>query len=725
MSIERRAGFGPLLDNDPNYPGLVMDNGGFIYLVKPDGTRCLLDCGGGTGNTPDPTAIGDMLYSADGLTWTLLGIGSQDDVLTADGGIPVWEPGGTSVVAGDALSFAGSTDVLDVLFDGITIDVNGSNELEVITSAVLTDAVIVDPATSVRNLIQPTGDFIPLTARGFAGQTNPLFVTEDSAGNDLVRISSAGVIEFGTANDTNLYRAGANSLKTDDAFTVALAFSHLGTTFGALGATPVVQQAASTFAGLWTALKNYGFLTGGSTSPGEFTDAVIILPTTSARNVIQPSGAAVIPLTVKGFAAQSANLQEWQDSTSAILTSIGSGGKFLSTVTGEFSSNGTAADRGLIVSQHSTGINAALLYFQKSRGTKASPTAVVNGDVVGSLGFAGYDGDEYIPTIASITGAVTGVVSNNVIPTSVFINTGTAVVSSQTPQGVWYHTGLTGIGRGFGDVVGGITAPLATLHVNTPSTFDVVSLRVENKQTNPTTNLTEWYNAFNLLTSISATGVLQFGSTSDTNLYRTSANVLKTDDAFHVALAFSHLGTTAGFFAATPVVQQAASTISALWTGLKNYGLLTSGSVVPVIPGTRLDMVSITTSANSTATTAATAVTAITSSALSYDGVTRIRIYLTGGFLTNNTAAQAARIDIWDGSTDLGVAGVAYFASALSGGSAVSGGYVSYIELTPSAGSHTFTARIWNSGASTGTWSVGAGGAGVTIPGRMIIEAIS
>lgn len=698
MAVERRFGTGLRAAATPQ-PGLILSDAGEVFLVRPDLTRCLIDCSVGPGgNTPLPNAIGDMLYSADGLTWTLLGIGAQDDVLTADGGIPVWEPGGTSVVPGDALAFQGSTDVLDVLVDGITIDINGSNELEVISAAVLAGAVIIDPATSTRNIIQPTADRIPLSVRGFAGQTNPLFVSEDSAGNDLVRISAAGVIEFGTANDTNLYRAGASSLKTDDALTVTLAFSHLGTTLGVLGAAPVVQQAASTFTGLWTAMKNYGLLTAGSAAPGEFTDAVILLPTTSARNVIQPSAANVIPLTVKGFAAQSANLQEWQDSAAAILTSIGSGGKLLSTVTGEFSADGTAADRGLRVSQHSTSPNAALLYFQKSRGTRAAPTAVVSGDVVGSLGFAGYDGDEYIPTIASITGAVTGVVSNNVIPTSVFINTGTAVVSSQTPQGVWYHTGLTGIGRGFGDVVGGITAPLATLHVNTPSTFDVVSLRVENKQTNPTTNLTEWYNAFNLLTSISATGVLQFGSTSDTNLYRTSANVLKTDDAFHVALAFSHLGTTAGFFAATPVVQQAASTLSALWTGLKNYGLLTSGSAVPTNPGLILDYVQNSGNATSTATVQASATTVITSNSVTYDGVTPVLVQFWG--IAGNGAAFFGLFELWEGTTDL-----VRIAQCSSNSLPTYGQY----RYTPTAGAKTLTIRVYNTGISTTTLFSGGG----------------
>lgn len=48
--------------------------------------------------------------------------------------------------------------------------------------------------------------------------------------------------------------------------------------------------------------------------------AVILMPTTDARNVIQPSDATVVPLTVKGFAAQSDDLLQFQDSTAAVLS---------------------------------------------------------------------------------------------------------------------------------------------------------------------------------------------------------------------------------------------------------------------------------------------------------------------------------------------------------------------------------------------------------------------
>jgi hypothetical protein len=53
---------------------------------------------------------------------------------------------------------------------------------------------------------------------------------------------------------------------------------------------------------------------------------VILAPAASARNVIQPTGATVIPLVVKGTVSQSANLQEWQDTSANIKASISPSG---------------------------------------------------------------------------------------------------------------------------------------------------------------------------------------------------------------------------------------------------------------------------------------------------------------------------------------------------------------------------------------------------------------
>lgn len=53
---------------------------------------------------------------------------------------------------------------------------------------------------------------------------------------------------------------------------------------------------------------------------------VFLTPASSARNVIQPSAVAVVPLTCKLFTGSSANLQEWQDSTGVVKAKISSAG---------------------------------------------------------------------------------------------------------------------------------------------------------------------------------------------------------------------------------------------------------------------------------------------------------------------------------------------------------------------------------------------------------------
>ena len=79
--------------------------------------------------------------------------------------------------------------------------------------------------------------------------------------------------------------------------------------------------------------------------------------------------------------------------------------------------------RGVIMSQHTDDGNAALYSLLKSRGTLAAPTAVLNGDFIGNLYSAGYDGASYVPG-ARIRFGVDGVVTTGSMPTSIQFLTG-------------------------------------------------------------------------------------------------------------------------------------------------------------------------------------------------------------------------------------------------------------------------------------------------------------
>ena len=66
------------------------------------------------------------------------------------------------------------------------------------------------------------------------------------------------------------------------------------------------------------------------TSVGSPSAAVILAPATDARNVIQPTADA-IPLTAKGHASQTVNLQEWQNSAGSPLAYVNASGNMYAT----------------------------------------------------------------------------------------------------------------------------------------------------------------------------------------------------------------------------------------------------------------------------------------------------------------------------------------------------------------------------------------------------------
>lgn len=70
--------------------------------------------------------------------------------------------------------------------------------------------------------------------------------------------SGNGLLEFGdgTTNDTNLYRAAANLLKTDTALSVGTTFRHLGTSLGFYNATAVTKQTVTGSKGANAALTS-------------------------------------------------------------------------------------------------------------------------------------------------------------------------------------------------------------------------------------------------------------------------------------------------------------------------------------------------------------------------------------------------------------------------------------------------------------------------------------
>ncbi len=80
-------------------------------------------------------------------------------------------------------------------------------------------------------------------------------------------------------------------------------------------------------------------------------------------------------------------------------------------------------------------------------------------------------------------------------------------------------------------------------------------------------------------------GTFELGGNFDTNIYSSTANVLKTDDSFHVTLDFRHLGTNVGFYNHATATQQTVTgsrggnaALASLLTALAATGLIVDGS---------------------------------------------------------------------------------------------------------------------------------------------------
>ncbi len=118
------------------------------------------------------------------------------------------------------------------------------------TAAIATGAVIKLPLTSADNVIQPAGaGVVPLTVKGFAGQTAKLFVAADSTGAEKFSVSAAGAVV-------------AASTMTATSYAGAWAGTAIGATFGGTGQT-AYTVGDTLYASSTTALSKLGIGSAG------------------------------------------------------------------------------------------------------------------------------------------------------------------------------------------------------------------------------------------------------------------------------------------------------------------------------------------------------------------------------------------------------------------------------------------------------------------------------
>lgn len=81
--------------------------------------------------------------------------------------------------------------------------------------------------------------------------------------------------------------------------------------------------------------------------------------------------------------------------------------------------------RGLVIQQTDSGTNSAMLSFRKSRGTFAAPTAVANGDSLGTIYSEAFDGSAWFRSGGNIKFIASGTVIAGSVPTDLAFYTGT------------------------------------------------------------------------------------------------------------------------------------------------------------------------------------------------------------------------------------------------------------------------------------------------------------
>lgn len=181
--------------------------------------------------------------------------------------------------------------------------------------------------------------------RGAASQTADLLQFQNSSGTVLGAIQASGSIQLG-GGTTNYTAVSVSS----NILTLGLGSSIGETRLNASGATYLRVEGTRATVYIGTGVNSWS-------APGTLERLrVSAAPTTvdnAANAIFSATSAAAKPLVVQGFASQSANLQQWQNSAGTVLSSVGSNG---------FVGIGKAAAAGYALSIRQTGTAQDILF---------------------------------------------------------------------------------------------------------------------------------------------------------------------------------------------------------------------------------------------------------------------------------------------------------------------------------------------------------------------------
>lgn len=210
-----------------------------------------------------------------------------------------------------------------------------------------------------------------------------------------------------------VYKSRIAEFVDDASIEEAFSLYHYGIANYTTG-TPAANSIEGNFTSLNTSITNTNTTVSSlaTTVSNNFSATIKTTSDSATPNEITPANASTIPLTIKAFSGQTANLQEWEDSGGAILSSISSSGNlYITNLLTNASYSNTAA-------------TASQIVLRKSRGTVSVPAVIVNGDAIGSINFSGYNGSSYINAatiIAEIDNVVTS--GSNDMPGRIIFST--------------------------------------------------------------------------------------------------------------------------------------------------------------------------------------------------------------------------------------------------------------------------------------------------------------
>lgn len=320
-------------------------------------------------------------------------------------------------------------------------------------------------------------------------------------------------------------------------------------------------------------------------------------------------------LIVRGHSTQTANLQEWQNSSGTVLSNFTSGGALRVFSTGDsFGSpqaiiqssgttgfglrvNNSSGDGFLFSNTSTTAILQALTSTAAARDMTLSGSSLIlrTGSVYTNRLTINNNGNVLVNGFTSSTVGLTvkGAASQTANLQDWQDSSGTVLTAIDASGKLLFSTDtnlyrsaadtlktddklvvsdkfnqISAANNAFGSATGLTGVQLSVLTTSASR----VGLTIQG-HTSQTANLQDWQNSSaNILASLTADGKLTFGTTGDTNLYRSAADILKTDDSLVVGTdleidgALDHDGTTAGLYGVTPVTRATTGIAEATFT---------------------------------------------------------------------------------------------------------------------------------------------------------------